>query len=106
MAKSKAKPATKSEVYATLSEKTGLTKKQVAGFMDTLSDFIKAQVAKKGPGIFVLPGMFKVKRVIKKATPERPGRNPITGETIMIKAKPERTVVKLQPLKALKEIVK
>jgi hypothetical protein len=42
----------------------------------------------------------------KTATLARPGRNPITGETITIAAKPKRTVVKAQALKALKEMVK
>jgi len=106
MANSKPKAATKTEVYAALAEKTGLTKKQVGAFMDTLSDYIKAQVGKKGPGLFVLPGILKVKKVRKDATAERMGRNPKTGEPMVIKAKPARTVVKVLALKALKEAVK
>jgi nucleoid DNA-binding protein len=34
------------------------------------------------------------------------GRNPATGEPMMIKAKPARTVVKALALKSLKEMVK
>jgi nucleoid DNA-binding protein len=44
--------------------------------------------------------------VTRPATKARPGRNPATGETIMIKAKPARTVVKALALKSLKEWVK
>jgi nucleoid DNA-binding protein len=106
MANSKPKAPTKTEVYAALADKTNLTKKQVGEFMDTLTDYIKAQIGKKGPGMFVLAGMFKVKRVKKDATPERKGRNPKTGEEMMIKAKPARTVVKILALKGLKEVVK
>ena len=104
---SKAKAATKTAMFGELATKTGLTKKQVASFFDALSAYISNQVGKKGPGIVAaIPGLVKIKRVEKKATPARPGRNPITGEAITIAAKPKRTVVKAQALKALKEMVK
>ena len=51
-------------------------------------------------------GLLKIKRVMKPASPERMGRNPATGEPMMFKAKPARTVVKSQPLKLLKDFVK
>ena len=102
----KPKAATKTEVYAALAEKTGLAKKQVAGFMDALSDYIKSQIGKKGPGLFVLPGLLKVKRHKKPPQAERMGRNPKTGEEMVIKAKPARTVVKVLALKSLKDVVK
>ncbi len=102
----KPKAATKTEVYSALAEQTGLTKKQVAGFMDTLSEYIKSQVGKKGPGLFVLPGMLKVKRHLKPPQAARMGINPKTKEPIEIAAKPARTVVKVLALKGLKETVK
>ena len=102
----RAKPATKSATYQKLAEATGLTRKQVTGFFDELTNLIKQELGKKGPGVFNLPGLIKIKRVEKKATPARPGRNPQTGEEIMIKAKPKRTVVKVLALKKLKEMVK
>jgi len=103
---SKAKSATKSVMYQELAEKTGLSKKQIGGVFDALTSFIHEQVGKKGPGVVTLPGLLKVKRIEKPATKARPGRNPATGETIMIAAKPKRTVVKALCLKALKEMVK
>ena len=102
----KPKAATKTELYAALAEQSGLTKKQVGSVMDGLTDFIKAQIAKKGPGLFVLPGLLKVKRHLKPKQGERQGRNPKTGEPMTIKAKPARTVVKVLALKALKETAK
>jgi nucleoid DNA-binding protein len=102
----KMKPATKSATFQKLSETTGLTRKQVAVFFDELGKLIKGELGKKGPGIFNLPGMIKIKRVEKPPTKARQGRNPLTGEPIMIKAKPKRTVVRALPLKALKEMVK
>lgn len=102
---SKNKAATKSVIYATLAEKTELSRKQVASLFDELGALIKTELSGKGPGIFTLPGLLKIKKVVKPATKARPGRNPQTGETMMIKAKPKRTVVKALPLKALKEMV-
>jgi nucleoid DNA-binding protein len=102
----KVKAATKSAMFQELSTRTELTRKQIATVFDEIANYIKQEIGKKGPGIFTLPGLLKVKRVEKPATKARQGRNPQTGETITIKAKPKRTVVKALPLKALKEMVK
>ena len=102
----KLKPATKTATFQRLAESTGLTRKQVAVFFDELGKLIKGELSKKGPGIFNLPGMIKIKRVEKPPTKAREGRNPATGQPIMIKAKPKRTIVRALPLKALKEMVK
>lgn len=101
-----AKPATKSELFQALADDSGLTRKQVAAVFDSLSKLLKNHLGKKGPGIVTLPGLLKVKKVVKPATKARQGRNPATGEPMMIKAKPARTVVKALPLKLLKEMVK
>ena len=107
MAQNKAaRPASKSAMFQTLAEASGLSRKQVAAVFDALTDYIKGQVGKKGPGVVNMAGLLKIKRVHKDATPERMGRNPATGEPMMIKAKPARTVVKSQPLKLLKDFVK
>lgn len=104
-AKATGKPRTKSELFSSLSETTGLTKKQVASVFDGLSGVIKKDLGSRGPGVFSLPGLVKLKRVIKPATKARKGTNPFTGEEMMFKAKPARKVVKAQPLKALKDMV-
>jgi nucleoid DNA-binding protein len=101
----KPKAATKTEVYAALAEKTGMSKKEIAGFMDTLSEYIKTQIGKKGPGIFVLPGLLKVIRHKKPARPARMGIDPRTREQRQYPAKPASIVVKVRALKSLKETV-
>ena len=106
MADNKPKPATKSATYQRLAEATGLSRKQVSAFFDELSNLIKSELSRKGPGVFNVPGLLKIKRVEKPATKARQGRNPQTGEPIMIKAKPKRTVVRALALKGLKEMVK
>jgi nucleoid DNA-binding protein len=102
----KPKVATKTEVLATLADKTGLTKKEIASVVDELTNFIKAQISKKGPGVFVLPGLLKIKRHLKPKQAARMGRNPATGAEMPIPAKPARTVVKVLALKNLKDMVK
>jgi nucleoid DNA-binding protein len=101
-----ARPVSKSAMYQSLAEATGLTRKQIGSVFDELTNLIQRSVSKKGPGVVALPGLLKIKRVTKPATKARQGRNPATGEPMTIKAKPARTVVRAQPLKSLKEMVK
>ena len=101
----KAKAATKSEILRTLSEKTGLQKKDVSSVLEALDAYIRSQLGKRGPGVFTLPGLVKLTVVTKPATKARMGRNPATGEPMMIKAKPARKVVRARPLKVLKDSV-
>jgi nucleoid DNA-binding protein len=106
MAETKAKAATKSEIFQRMSQETGLTRKQIAAVFESLGKNIKQELGKKGPGIFTVPGLLKLKRIYKPATPARKGINPFTKEEMMFKAKPARNVVKALPLKSLKEMVK
>lgn len=99
------KPMTKTEIMATLSEKTGLSKKQVASVFEELGSLIGKNLNGRGPGVFNVPGLMKVKAVRKPATKERKGINPFTGEETIFKAKPARNVVKILPLKGLKDMV-
>ncbi|HJT34585.1 MAG TPA: HU family DNA-binding protein [Pirellulales bacterium] len=95
----------KSEVFASLAESSDMTKAQVAGLFANLNTLVENNIGKKGPGVFVLPGLAKIKVIRKPATKERKGINPFTGEETTFKAKPARNVVKIQPLKAVKEMV-
>ena len=101
-----AKPATKSEVLNALAASTGLSRKQVNSVVEGLGALIQKNLGKKGPGLFVIPGLLKLKVIRKPAVPARPGRNPFTGEEVMFKAKPARNVVKAVALKRLKDMVK
>ena len=105
-AQGKAKSVSKSELLNRIAETTSLSRKQVGSFFDALSETIQEQLGnKKGPGVFVIPGLVKLKVIRKPAQPEREGINPFTGEKTTFKAKPARNVVKAQPLKKLKEMV-
>jgi nucleoid DNA-binding protein len=99
------KPMNKTEVLIALSEATGLTKQQVGGLFDELAKLIGKNLGNDGPGTFAIPGLMQIKAVHKPATPERKGINPFTKEETVFKAKPAKNVVKVVPLKGLKELV-
>ena len=99
------KPLTKSEVFGTIAGQTDLSKRQVSEVFDALGGVIKKNLAPRGPGVFTLPGLCKMIVKKKPATKARRGRNPFTGEEIMIKAKPASKTVRVRPLKALKQMV-
>ena len=96
---------TKAQLLSAIAEETGLTRKQIADVMDSLGGQIQRHVKKRGPGAFTLPGLLKIKPVRKPARKARKGRNPFTGEETTFAAKPAHTVVKIQPLKGLKDMV-
>ena len=101
-----AKPASKSEIISRISESTELSRKQVSSVFEALSSEIGNAVGKKGPGVFAVPGLMKITVIQKPATKARKGINPFTKEEVMFKAKPARKVVKVRPLKALKDMAK
>ena len=96
----------KGEVLTNVAQETGLSRKQVSSVMDALTGQIKNALGKKGPGIFALPGLIKITVINKPATKARKGINPFTKEEQIFKAKPARKVVKVRPLKSLKEMAK
>ena len=100
------KPPTKSEIYTTIADDTGLTKKDVAAVFESLSGQIKKNLGGRGgPGMFTVPGLLKMRVVKKPARKARKGVNPFTGEEMMFKAKPASKTVKVAALKGLKDMV-
>ncbi len=89
------KPMTKTEIIASLAEKTGLKKKEVQNFIDILIQ-LSYKEAKNG---FTFPGLGKLVIQQRKA---RTGRNPKTGEAIKI---PAKKVLKFKIAKACKDSV-
>lgn len=95
----------KTQILDQIAQNTGLTRKAVAGVLDSLTDVIEAHVNKRGAGEFVLPGLLKITTVRKPAVKARKGINPFTKEEVMFKAKPASTAVRVRPLKKLKDMV-
>ncbi len=99
------KARTKSDILSLVAESAGLSKKDVTQALDQLGKLISLDVGKNGPGVFNLPGLLKIVRVHKPATKARKGINPFTKEPMTFKAKPARNLVRVRPLKALKDSV-
>lgn len=88
---------TKTQLVRHLAETLDISNKKAAQFLETLADTAVKETKKSG--VFVLPGLGRLKKVNRKA---RVGRNPQTGD-IMHVAK--RTVVKFFVSKSAKDSV-
>src|SRR5688572_516419 len=99
----KSGPPTKSEILATISKDTELSRKQVGAVFDSLHTVIRKSL--RSHGLVTLPGLLKLKVVKKPATKAREGINPFTKEKVMFKAKPASKKVRALPLKNLKGFV-
>jgi nucleoid DNA-binding protein len=99
------KPMTKSGIINEVVGKTDLTKKQVASVFDELAIIIERHIKQRSAHQFTLPGLLKIEVKRKPKTKARKGINPFTGEPMTIKAKPARNVVKVRPLKKLKDMI-
>lgn len=97
---------TKTQLYAHIAEDTGLTRKDVGKVFDSLGDVICGHVKSRGAGEFKVPGLLKIKVNKKPATKAKKNvPNPFRpGEFMDVAAKPARKVVKILPLKALKDM--
>ena len=100
------KPATKTEVLSNIADATELSKKEVSAVLEALSGEIKKGIGKRGPGAFTIPGLCKIVVQLKPATKAAIRQNPFKpGEMMEVAAKPARNVVKIRPLKNLKDMV-
>jgi nucleoid DNA-binding protein len=99
------KPMTKSGIINEVVGKTDLTKKQVSSVFDELAIIIERHIKQRSARQFTLPGLLKIEVKRKPKTKARKGINPFTGEPMTIKAKPARNVVKVRPLKRLKDMI-
>jgi nucleoid DNA-binding protein len=96
---------TKGEIFTTIADHVGITRKQVSHVFDVLGTMIGADLS-KGSGEFALPGMMRIRTIKKPATKATTKANPFKpGEMMTVKAKPARTLIKIRPLKSLKDMV-
>jgi DNA-binding protein HU-beta len=89
-------PMTQTQLTDAVAEKAGLSrsdaKKAIAALEEVVLDEIgNAEKVKIG-------GVVQLDVRVRPATDARPGRNPATGEEIMISAKPASVAVKARPL--------
>lgn len=111
-AKSAATPTTavkakmsKTRIVSAIAETTDLSRGEVNAVLDALEVLIERHIKKRAVGEFTLPGLLKIKSVKRPASKARMGRNPATGEEILIGPKPASIRVRVTALKKLKEMV-
>src|SRR6476620_6524699 len=88
---------TKTQLIRHLAEKLETNNKTAAAILQQLSETAIKETKKNG--VFVLPGLGRLKKVQRKA---RMGRNPQTGEPIKIAAK---TTAKFYLAKSVKDSI-
>jgi nucleoid DNA-binding protein len=89
-----------------ISESTGLQKKDVVAVMEALSEEIHNALKKSGIGVFSIPGLVKIEKRTVPARPAQKGvKNPFTGELQDRPAKPASVKVRVRALKNLKAMV-
>lgn len=89
---------TKSDVIATVAERTGITKKDATEFVNATFDVVVEGIITEGRVSISKLGTFE-----KKEIEERQGRNPQTGEAMVI---PAHGAAKFKPAKYLKDALR
>lgn len=97
------KRLTKTEVITQIADATELDRKSVSRVLDSLADVASKEL--RSAGEFVLPGMLKLKSVVKPATQDRPGVNPFTKQPTTIKGKPASKKIRASALKVFRDAV-
>lgn len=88
----------KAQLISAIAEKTGLTKKDTGAIVEAFTEVVAESLAAGEPVQLVGFGNFVVRE-----RAERQGRNPQTGDTMVI---PAQKAVGFKPGKALKDKVK
>jgi nucleoid DNA-binding protein len=86
-----------------IAEMVGISGQQAKDVLEALASIAIEQT--NTVGNFTIPGICKVTKSHKEARPERKMISPLTKQEITVKAKPAYNVVKVKPVKALKEAV-
>ena len=98
------KRLTKAQIINELSDKSGVSKKDVQSLLTELTTLVERELGEKGPGEFVVPDLvkFKVKVVPEKAA--YVGLDPFTKQERQFAAKPASRKVKATPGTRLKKL--
>ncbi|MCB0878180.1 MAG: HU family DNA-binding protein [Thermoleophilia bacterium] len=87
---------TQTQLIAKLAEETELTKAEVKTVLTALEETILSEINEAEK--VKIGSLVQLQVKLKPATKEREGRNPATGETITIAAKPASVQLKARPL--------
>lgn len=93
----------KQELVQSIATKLEVSQVEAKNILSTLEDTIKEGLKSDGEVVF-MDSKFKLANV--DAKPEKQGRNPQTGESMTISAKPATTKVTFKVGKKMKEMFK
>lgn len=96
---------TKTQIINYLASTTDIKRKDVIALLDAMTQLFKSHLSKNGPKEINFAGLFKCLLIHKPATKARNGINPFTNQPTVFPAKPARNVLKIRPLKKMKELV-
>ncbi len=102
------KPPTKTEILASVSAATGVSKKEVAAVLAAYTAEATKSMGKKGAGVFAALGLVKIEKKLIPARKAQKGvPNPFKpGELMDRPAKPACYKIKVRALKSLKDALK
>lgn len=87
---------TQTQLADAVAEKAGLSRADAKKAIAALEDVVVEQIGKAEK--VKIGGVVQIEARYRPPTQEREGRNPATGETITISAKPASVAVKARPL--------
>ena len=87
---------TQTQLADAVAEKAGLSRADAKKAIAALEDVVVEQIGKAEK--VKIGGVVQIEARYRPPTQEREGRNPATGETITIAAKPASVAVKARPL--------
>jgi nucleoid DNA-binding protein len=101
------KALNKTQLLAAVADEAGLAKGDVKEMFDALETICRKQLGRNSPGVVIIPGLLKIQKIKKPARPAKKGvPNPFKpGELMDVAAKPAKNVLKVRPLKKLKDMV-
>jgi len=92
---------TKGELADACATTTQLKKSECSKVLSALAEVVQASLKKTGR--VIVPGIARVVTRTKPAT--KAGERQMFGQTVIVKARPARTVVKAFPVAALKQAI-
>jgi DNA-binding protein HU-beta len=89
-------PMTQTQLADAVAEKAGLSRADAKKALSALEEVVLDEIGNAEK--IKIGGVVQLDVRVRPATDARPGRNPATGEEIMISAKPASVAVKARPL--------
>lgn len=98
------KRLTKGQIITELSDKSGVSKKDVQSLLGELLNLVERELGDQGPGEFVVPDLVKFKVKVMPAKEAYIGKDPFTKQERQFAAKPASRKVRATPGTRLKKL--